>query len=745
MTGGQEPAFRRDEVLGGLPARRASTLLFAIERRTAALARRSRQSIAAYQSPRTEAERDSAFFEALAAGRDGRARPRIQDLERHAPRWADLVPPDSALRAALGRLLGQAYPLTYSETPRLRAALGLDEPAVASAYERLHGEPMAAIWRPALGPKERASWLRSRLAERLESLPPFWMAFALTFTETVGVGILALPVALAGLGVGAGLVLLVILGLVNLLTVGALSESIVRHGSMRYGTTYFGRLVGDLLGRPAALALQVALIGLSLVAILGLYIAFSSVLEGATGLPAGLWVGGLLAIDVLIVRRGRLDATIASAMVVGSVNVVIILLIALVSLPHMDPANLSWASVPLLDGQPLDGAVLGLVFGVVLVAYFGHTSAANAAKLVLEADPSGRSLVWGNVAAFIAVIGVYALTVTAIIGAVGPDALVGFTGTAITPLAEVVGPVVSVLGALFAVLAVGLGSVYFCLGLYNQVMELLPLPVAESAPRALRAAGGPSRLASDRRLRLALGVAPTVLVAIFVEILLALGAASFTAAIAFIGVLTLPLLTGVFPMLMIVAARRRGEYVPGVVLAVAGNPVLVATVIVLFLAAVFVHALFIWESPLERAAAFAAGVAMVVVVLRIVRTGAFHPRTVVEVRQAGREGGTGQLGLVSAGEALLASALPEAGSLVVTLPPHAARELLVWAHRVTPEGTSVGLAGQARIDVTPPGTVGAEARSATVTLQDGRASSVLPPGTATLHVSLDPATDRRQG
>ena len=41
----------------------------------------------------------------------------------------------------------------------------------------------------------------------------------------------------------------------------------------------------------------------------------------------------------------------------------------------------------------------GLIFGVVLLAYFGHVSVGNCGKLVLRRDPSGRSLIWGTVAA----------------------------------------------------------------------------------------------------------------------------------------------------------------------------------------------------------------------------------------------------------------------------------------------------------------------------------------------------------
>ena len=693
MAADEAPLFRREELLGGLPARRASTLLFAIERRTAALVRRSRQAIAAYESPSTEEQRDRAFLEAIAAGREERQRPTIMQLERHAPRWADLVPADATLRAALARLLGQAYALTYGETPRLRAALGLDGPDVAAAYERLHAQPLASIWRSAPSLRQRAAWLGAWVSERLESLPPFWMAFMLTFTEAVGAGVLALPVALAGLGVGGALVLVVVFGLVNLLTAAAVSEAVVRNGSMRYGSAYFGRLVSDLLGGPASVALGVALMGLSLVSLFALYIGFASVLEGATGGPAWIWILAIVAVDILVVRRGRLDATVASAMVIGAVNVVLILLIAALSLPFIDPANLT-AVAPTADAGAVGASVVGLAFGVLLAGYFAHTSAAKAAKLVLDADPSGRSLIRGNIAAFVAVIALYVLIVAVIIGTVGPEALIGYPGTALTPLAEVVGPSVGVLGAVFAVLAIGMGTVHFSLGLYNQVMERLP---ARDASGRFGGSDLRSRLAVDDRLRLLAGTSPTLVVLVVVLVLTSLGVASFADTISIVGALAVPLLSGVYPMLLLLAARRRGEMVPGTSLGLAAHPIVVFGVALLFIVAVLLHAL-IWDAPVARAVALVVGLGMALVVVRIVRAGAVRPRTVIEVRREDRAADAQRVRVVSAGDVLAVDATGGSGAVTMAIPAGAARELLVWAHRVTPEGASIGLDGRTEVE-----------------------------------------------
>jgi hypothetical protein len=75
----------RESVLaGGVPARRAHTVLFLIESRTAHLVARSRQVMERYLSQEAAEERELAFLDAFALGKEPPLRPTIQDLERHA-------------------------------------------------------------------------------------------------------------------------------------------------------------------------------------------------------------------------------------------------------------------------------------------------------------------------------------------------------------------------------------------------------------------------------------------------------------------------------------------------------------------------------------------------------------------------------------------------------------------------------------------------------------------------------------
>ncbi|MBC8248187.1 MAG: hypothetical protein H8E90_00785 [Anaerolineales bacterium] len=83
-----EELFTREEIMAGLPARRASTLLFLIESRTAHLVAQSRQAMERFLTEEAAEERDLAFLEAFALGRDP---PLRIDMDRIDDVVADLA------------------------------------------------------------------------------------------------------------------------------------------------------------------------------------------------------------------------------------------------------------------------------------------------------------------------------------------------------------------------------------------------------------------------------------------------------------------------------------------------------------------------------------------------------------------------------------------------------------------------------------------------------------------------------
>lgn len=464
----------REQLLGGSPARRAATLLFLIETRTARLAALERRRLDRSRTEASEDERALAFVEAFALARESAVAPSVHELERQAEAWASLVPTNARLQAALARRFGEKYRFNATVAPGIGKALGLVDDEVRDAYEALYGEPIESVFAEALTTRERLHWAWTAFAKRVENLPPFWTAYSLTLTETVGASILALPIALASLGPLPGLAILVVLGLVNMLTVSLMAEAVVRSGPMRYGSAFVGRLVQGYLGRLGSLGVTVLLAVFSFIALPVYYVGVGTTLEDATSVPAAVWVAALFVTTLFFVRRGSLDATVAAALALGAVNLLLILALSSLAFAHVDGSNLLHAEVPFTGGRPFEASVVAVVFGVVLVAYLGHLSAPLCGSLVLERDPSGRSLIRGCAGAQATIILLYSVFVLATNGAVGADGLAGATGTALAPLRDVAGWWVDILGSAFVIVGLGMASIIEAVSLFGLAQERIP-------------------------------------------------------------------------------------------------------------------------------------------------------------------------------------------------------------------------------------------------------------------------------
>jgi hypothetical protein len=230
--------------------------------------------------------------------------------------------------------------------------------------------------------------------------------------------------------------------------------------------------------------------------------------------------------------------------------------------------------------------------------------------------------------------------------------------------------------------------------LFNLTRERLPVQ------------GQGSRLGP--RGRLALSISPVLVTFVLAEWLLLTGAASYARLISIAGVLTASLFAGIFPVLLLVASRRKGDLVPTAVYPLLGHPLVVGGIYAVFLGIILLHGLVIWQSVLERALALAMAIVVVALTVHAVRRGAFAPRAVVELRQELRDQDTATLSVTSVGHARAASVrldyadesqtrevaqgpiqtFSRLRAATLELPLEGARELKVWAHRATPEGTS---------------------------------------------------------
>lgn len=235
----------------------------------------------------------------------------------------------------------------------------------------------------------------------------------------------------------------------------------------------------------------------------------------------------------------------------------------------------------------------------------------------------------------------------------------------------------------------------------------------EVAGSRLKAEGSQPSIFSrlGERGRFYLSASPLVMIFLLVEWLFLTGRESFPGPISLLGTIVVSLIAGIFPVLLLVSSRRKGEFVPGVVYRSMGHPLLIMAIYFLFLASIFLHGLVIWQGPTERVGALFVGVSMLGMTIAMSRRGAFAPRVVVELREDLSEEGRSVFAITAGGQPVTADVrliypederclqastgeIPAFSSLrraTFQLPVTLAKELKVWAHTVASDGSSKGL------------------------------------------------------
>lgn len=639
----------RAELLGGFQGgdrRRAGVALSLIEARAARFALDREMVNVPLMTESAMRERSRAYLGAFADSARSTVQVSIQDIERSVDAWRALVPASAAIRAEIARRLGDKYRFTARQIPNIVAALGLSEPAVQTAFEASGAKSLSTIYQPDLGMAERIKWAWSRLSGRLESLPPFWTAFALTITEIVGAGTLALPIAFAKIGAAAGVAVLVIIGIVNLLTVSYLVEASARNSSIRYGSAFVGKMVSEYLGPWASVLLRLALFAYCCMILASYYTGFASTLSAVTGLADQIWVGVLCAVGLFLILRRSLVGTVASALIIGMINIGILLILSVIAFSHATAENLLRVDIPIFNGRSFEATDAHLIFGVVLVSYFGHLSVSNCAQAVLRRDPDGHSLKSGTIAAMIVAIVIYCIWTLGVGGAIDGEVLHHESGTALGPLTTQLGAEVYVLGAAFAVLGLGMSSIHYALGIFNIAHELISnLKI-----------NGPAWLGG--RVARVLSLLPILLIFAYVQWTYATGDPSFASPLGLLGAILAPVLAGIFPVLLLLSSRARGLVADGArVSGAASNRIVLSLVMVFSFAGMLLHGIFVWNDPFPRATALVVAAIMLGLMVSAYRRRVFAPAMQVEIRYFPESGHKAQVAMNFGGKAVDANVM----------------------------------------------------------------------------------------
>jgi hypothetical protein len=150
---------------------------------------------------------------------------------------------------------------------------------------------------------------------------------------------------------------------------------------------------------------------------------------------------------------------------------------------------------------------------------------------------------------------------------------------------------VHILGSAFVILALGIGSIHNSLGLFNLVRERIPTRRFKQTSLACR------------RACFLLSAAPVAIVFLLVQWMLLTDRGSFAEPLSFLSVIVMSLLGGIFPMLLLMASRHKGTFVPEVTFPALGRRAITIGIALLYLVGLFLHGLIIWQDPLQRVAA----------------------------------------------------------------------------------------------------------------------------------------------
>lgn len=293
-------------------------------------------------------------------------------------------------------------------------------------------------------------------------------AAALVLALSLPQGLLALPVAVAQVGLARGLLILLLVGALNTLTIvwaaRALASFVAQHGVV----PSLPQLARARLGRGGALLAYAGGGALFFMALVASLVGLAQSLAALTGAPAPLWCGVCALLILLLTLTGTaLSARLLVGL--GLLNVALVIVLVGLALPHarLAPA----AGLP--GGSPLT------MVGVGLMLFFAPMLLAPVAQL-LPRRHAPAALAAGGALGVASAALLFGLWSAVVVGAAGAPELAQAGGTAL-PALFTAAPATRLPGSLLGLLLLGMTALRCALMLQRLASEQLPPWLAPSA------------------------------------------------------------------------------------------------------------------------------------------------------------------------------------------------------------------------------------------------------------------------
>lgn len=272
---------------------------------------------------------------------------------------------------------------------------------------------------------------------------PYWQAAATLMGMIIGAGILGIPYVVAKCGYLLGAINIIVLGIaimfINLYTGEISLRTKGTHEVTGYAEKY--------LGKWGKLLMLISIVAMMFGAMIAYMIGVGKALNAIFGLPELVFTLLFFVVMAYIIYCG-LSLIKKWELALGGVMLLVVLVIALLSLPKFNFANLATVNLPFILAP----------YGVVFFAYLGY-SAVPEVREILKANKKKikSAIILGSVIPIIVYL-FFVAVVVAVTGTLTSD-------VATLGLGEALGPYMIVLGNIFAVfsmttsfLAVGLAT-----------------------------------------------------------------------------------------------------------------------------------------------------------------------------------------------------------------------------------------------------------------------------------------------
>jgi amino acid permease len=416
---------------------------------------------------------------------------------------------------------------------------------------------------------------------RVFDLPPFWLAFAFMALVSLPMSYVALPISAAPLGAMPSVGIIAFVTLTMCLATAAIAEAIVLLPA-NVRPNNLGDLVTIYLGKRLGFLTGIAISIVFFIVLVACMISMVETLHSYTSISEITWLIILGFAVLWIVSVGSLTHSLS--MIAGLLALVVMVAILVALIPFINFDRLLFLQMPFMAEHGIASELWSGFLGMVILSFIGPLLLVPSASYVLPNNPEANLYIKGSLCGIIFQGALMALWVITVEISVIPTELIGLHGTVFIKLGEVTNTFIQVMGIFLVFILPGLASIRSAAQLGVQMRIFLIPSKRRNLPT------------SSLFLKYTVPVIPSICAFLLVGFLIEKNRADVSAFLSIGGILGSSIATGIVPILLYQAVKRRGIAETSHFMKLFRNNLVLLFSAIFFLAVLLLYGLVVWDS-----------------------------------------------------------------------------------------------------------------------------------------------------